>query len=111
MKHPHHLILQAIAEDASTEIEYQHPEGKWFPCDLVWLLGHIAGTYRIKSKPFLVNGVECPRPVKDSIRNTMTIIAYANSRRGMRKELHFAADADLMTVFNAVIKPFEEQGK
>jgi hypothetical protein len=117
MKHPHAAILQAIAEDKDTEIEqrvYQTGYLGWMPASLEFMVVHPSATYRIKPKLFLINGVECPIPVEANIKVTQHIEIFTGGGGASscaRRMYWFATDADLMAVFNAVIKPFESEGK
>jgi len=116
--HPHADILRAIVEDKDTEIEIGSSSFGWSATDFGFMVKHPDFIYRIKPKPFIVNGVECPRPVEKSIEVTSTrwpalkIETYPSKNIpmsfGKTREFYFANDTDLMVTFNAMILPFEE---
>jgi len=114
MNHPHADILRAIIDG-----EQVQDKGNYGWVDIpvsvaLRILSTGGGAFlRIKPKPFLINGVECPRPEgMQSCSPYLQIVAGPYSMQDRHHKTYcFASDADLMTVFNAVVKPFEEQGK
>lgn len=81
--HPHADVLRAIADGRSSEIECRQMSddawGSWLKYAIYAFnpLSHADWQWRIKPKTHLVNGIECPAPLRETPQPMSTVYVAA----------------------------------
>ena len=102
-EHKHAKILRAIAD--GKEVGYFR-DGLWRHGNLYTLAKHEELVWRIKPETIMVNDMECPKPNNEGL-----FILDIHLSNTTNRKLHFKLYDDAMTVYNALIKPFNDEEK
>ena len=110
MKHTWSALIHQVVDDDRLLIEVLADVNKWNQTNLATVIAYPGNQYRIKPPSFLINGVECPRPIEGRPEDSTLMLWVHRAKNGGKdfRGFRFASDADLLAVVAAVLKPFEE---
>lgn len=112
-EHKHAAILRAIAD--GKKLQYQHQTG-WqdVVADDIFMSAYKfeLGKLRIAPETVLINGVECPKPIRYTapVRKFVPWCVFIHITGEDGTQFEYTSEADARTVFDALILPFKQEG-